>query len=146
MDTTWVQHLRSKFAEAHLLLGICSDQFTCFVSVNGIPYVVSLCLFLYFICDDRCIDRSLLSRLDSVVLAEAYIVTGLISLVNWLRPRILPDPRFVTVARMIAVYGPWMIERRMVCAALCAVTQDSSMACKPCPVKSGPYLTRLFWF
>ncbi|KAL3262609.1 hypothetical protein ABHI18_002611 [Aspergillus niger] len=79
MDTTWVQHLRSKSAQALLLLGICSNQFTCFVLVvkdlllffdprypvlvrNGILFGVSLCLVLYLLHDDRCIDQSLLSR------------------------------------------------------------------------------------
>ncbi|OJZ80084.1 hypothetical protein ASPFODRAFT_90636, partial [Aspergillus luchuensis CBS 106.47] len=118
-------HLRSKSAEALLLLGICSNQFTCFVLVvkdlllffdprypvlvrNGILFGVSLCLVLYLLHDDRCIDQSLLSRLDGVVLAELHIVTGLVNLVIWLRPRILPDPRVVTVVTTIVIYVSWI--------------------------------------
>ncbi|OJZ79818.1 hypothetical protein ASPFODRAFT_712246 [Aspergillus luchuensis CBS 106.47] len=147
MDTTWVQHLRSKSAEAPLLLGICSNQFTCFVLVvkdllllfdprypvlvrNGILFGVSLCLVLYLLHDDYCIDQSLLSRLDGVVLAELYIVTGLINLVIWLRPT---DPRVVTAETMIMIYVSRMMERRMVCAALCAVTHGSSVTCEQLP-------------
>ena len=128
-------------------MGIRSNRYTCFVLVvkgvlvyidprypvlvqNGILFGISLCLVLYLLHDDRCINQSLLSRLDSVLLAELYIVTGLLNLVNWLRPEILPDPGVVTVATMIMVYVSWLIQRRILCAALCAVTHDSSVTCK----------------
>lgn len=96
---------------------------------NGILFGVSLCLVLYLLHDDPCIDQSLLSRLDGVVLAELYIVMGLVNLVIWLRPRILLDPRVVTVVTTIVIYVSWIIEHRMVCAAPCAVTHDSSVTC-----------------
>ncbi|GLA09932.1 hypothetical protein AnigIFM60653_001063 [Aspergillus niger] len=103
-------------------MGIRSNRYTCFVLVvkgvlvyidprypvlvrNGILFGISLCLVLYLLHDDRCINQSLLSRLDSVLLAELYIVTGLVNLVNWLRPEILPDPGVVTVATMIMDNG-----------------------------------------
>ncbi|CAL00809.1 hypothetical protein An08g11900 [Aspergillus niger] len=125
MDATWAQYLRVKTAEILLLLRIHSNQFSCFVLVvkgvllylnplypglirNVTLVGISICLVLYLVRNDRCIDQSVLSRADGVVLAGFYIVTGLVSLVNWLCPGILPEPRVATEATMITVYLSWM--------------------------------------
>ncbi|PYH50134.1 uncharacterized protein BO96DRAFT_440200 [Aspergillus niger CBS 101883] len=125
MDATWAQYLKVKSAEILLLLRIHSNQFSCFVLVvkgvllylnplypglirNVTLIGISICLVLYLVRNDRCIDQSVLSRADGVVLAGFYIVTCLVSLVNWLCPGILPEPRVATEATMITVYLSWM--------------------------------------